>query len=56
MDVSVRQLRSFVAVAKLRSFTQAAATLHVSQPTLTVQIKRLEEPHATFGRIDALGT
>src|SRR5215831_4513273 len=43
MDVSVRQLRSFVAVAKLRSFTQAAATLHVSQPTLTVQIKRLEE-------------
>ncbi|MFB9266687.1 LysR family transcriptional regulator [Bradyrhizobium erythrophlei] len=43
MDVSVRQLRSFVAVAKLRSFTRAAATLHVSQPTLTVQIKRLEE-------------
>jgi DNA-binding transcriptional LysR family regulator len=30
-------------VAKLRSFTQAAAALHVSQPTLTVQIKRLEE-------------
>jgi DNA-binding transcriptional LysR family regulator len=43
MDVSVRQLRSFVAVAKLRSFTQAASALHVSQPTLTVQIKRLEE-------------
>jgi DNA-binding transcriptional LysR family regulator len=43
MDVSVRQLRSFVAVAKLRSFTQAAAALHVSQPTLTVQIKRLED-------------
>ena len=43
MDVSVRQLRSFVAVAKLRSFTQAAAALHISQPTLTVQIKRLEE-------------
>jgi DNA-binding transcriptional LysR family regulator len=43
MDISLRQLRSFVAVAKLRSFTHAAATLHVSQPTLTVQIKRLEE-------------
>ncbi len=43
MDVSVRQLRSFVAVAKLRSFTQAASALHISQPTLTVQIKRLEE-------------
>lgn len=43
MDVNVRQLRSFIAVAKLGSFTQAAAGLHVSQPTLTVQIKRLEE-------------
>lgn len=43
MDVSIRQLRAFVTVSKLRSFTQAAAALHVSQPTLTVQIKRLEE-------------
>lgn len=43
MDVSVKQLRSFVAVAKLRSFTQAAAAMHMSQPTLTVQIRRLEE-------------
>lgn len=43
MDVSVRQLRSFITVAKLRSFTQAAAVLHVSQPTLTVQIKGLED-------------
>src|SRR4051794_23553526 len=42
MDINVRQLRSFVAVARLRSFTQAASALHVSQPTLTVQIKRLE--------------
>src|ERR1700737_3376786 len=43
MDISVRQLRSFIMVAKLKSFTQAAAALHVSQPTLTVQIKRLED-------------
>jgi len=43
MDISLRQMRSFVAVAKLGSFTRAAAFLHVSQPTLTVQIKRLEE-------------
>lgn len=43
MDVSVRQLKSFIAVAKFKSFTQAALHLHVSQPTLTVQIKRLEE-------------
>ena len=43
MDISVRQLRAFAAAAKLRSFTRAASALHVSQPTLTVQIKRLEE-------------
>jgi DNA-binding transcriptional LysR family regulator len=43
MDVNLRQMRSFIAVAKLGSFTRAAEFLHVSQPTLTVQIKRLEE-------------
>ena len=43
MDISLRQMRSFIAVAKLGSFTRAAEFLHVSQPTLTVQIKRLEE-------------
>jgi DNA-binding transcriptional LysR family regulator len=43
MDISLRQMRAFVAVAKLGSFTRAAAFLHVSQPTLTVQIRRLED-------------
>lgn len=43
MDVSIRQIRSFIAVARSGSFTQAAGLLHVSQPTLTVQIRRLEE-------------
>jgi DNA-binding transcriptional LysR family regulator len=43
MDISLRQMRSFVAVAKLGNFTRAAEFLHASQPTLTVQIKRLEE-------------
>jgi DNA-binding transcriptional LysR family regulator len=43
MDISLRQMRSFIAVAKLGSFTRAAEFLHVSQPTLTVQIKRLED-------------
>jgi DNA-binding transcriptional LysR family regulator len=42
MDISLRQMRSFIAVAKLGSFTRAAEFLHVSQPTLTVQIRRLE--------------
>jgi DNA-binding transcriptional LysR family regulator len=43
MDATVRQIRSFIAVARARSFTQAAAALNMSQPTLTVQIRRLEQ-------------
>ncbi|CAN7622325.1 LysR family transcriptional regulator [Bosea sp. LjRoot9] len=43
MDFSIRQIRAFVAVARLGSFTRAAALLHVAQPTLTVQIRKLEE-------------
>jgi DNA-binding transcriptional LysR family regulator len=42
MDVSLKQIRSFVAVARQKSFTRAASLLHLSQPTLTVQIRRLE--------------
>jgi DNA-binding transcriptional LysR family regulator len=43
MDVNLRQMRSFIAVARLGNFTRAAEFLHVSQPTLTVHIKHLEE-------------
>jgi len=43
MDISMRQVRAFVSVAHLKSFTRAAALLHVSQPALTVQIRKLEE-------------
>jgi len=38
----VRHIRAFLALARARSFTRAALELHVSQPTLTVQIQQLE--------------
>ena len=43
MDVSLRQVRSFLAVARVKSFTGAASILNVTQPALTMQIWRLEQ-------------
>ena len=41
--VNFNQLRSFYAVAQEMSFTKAAKLLHIGQPTLTVQVRALEE-------------
>ena len=39
------QLRAFHAVAQAGSYTRASATLHVTQPTLSSQVKTLEESY-----------
>lgn len=45
MNVNLLHLRSFFAVAKARSVSKAARRLNMSQPTLSKQIKALEERH-----------
>lgn len=42
-NVTLKQIRAFVAIAAECSFTQAANSLHVTQSTLTSSIKALEE-------------
>lgn len=43
MNVTLRQLRAFVNVARLSSFVAAARAMHVSAPALSILIGELEE-------------
>ena len=43
MAIDIRALRYFEAVATHRSFSSAAEQLHIAQPALSLQIRKLEE-------------
>ena len=43
MNITLRQLRAFVALAEAGSFTDAAARLHVTQSALSGVIKEFEQ-------------
>ena len=42
MNITLRQLRVFAAVAKHHSFTRAAEELCLTQPAVSMQVKQLE--------------
>ncbi|RCV86273.1 LysR family transcriptional regulator [Billgrantia montanilacus] len=43
MNPSVQQLRAFVAVAHSRSLAEASERIHLSQPAISIAIRKLEE-------------
>ena len=56
--MEIRQVQSFVHVARLGSFSRAAETMGYSQSAITVQIRLLEEELGTklFDRIRRRGS
>jgi len=43
MEINFHQLQMFVAVAREKSFSRAARKLRISQPSVSIQIRKLEE-------------
>ncbi|PKH01936.1 LysR family transcriptional regulator [Psychromonas sp. MB-3u-54] len=43
MNITIKQIRTFLAVVKVNSFVEASELLHLSQPALSTAIKKLEE-------------
>lgn len=43
MPMEIRVLQYFLAIAREQSIVRAAQSLHLSQPTLSTQIKSMEE-------------
>lgn len=43
MNITLRQLRIFEAVARLGSISRAAAEVHLTQPAVSMQVKQLED-------------
>lgn len=53
-NATLRQLKTFEAVARLLNYTRAAEELHLSQPAISMQIKQIEE-HAGIALFEQIG-
>lgn len=43
MNITIKQIRAFLAVVEVNSFAEACELLHISQPALSITVKNLEE-------------
>ena len=55
LEISLRQLETFVVTAECASFTRAADKLHLTQSTVSTHIQSLEQPAYTARRAQKAG-